>query len=53
MIIYYDGKRKFMKSMFPPTQANQVIETLYNICKKSALTRTTQNISIENEDNPN
>lgn len=50
MIVYYnDGKRKFLKSMFPPTHTNQVIETLHNICEKSTLTRTPQSFSLEKE----
>lgn len=49
IIVYYDGKRKFLKSMFPPDRARKLIGILYDICEKSILTRTTQKFEIENE----
>jgi hypothetical protein len=49
IIVYYDGKRKFLKSMFPPDKANKLIGILYDICEKSILTRTTRKFDIENE----
>ena len=49
IIVYYDGKRKFLKSMFPPDKANKLIGTLYGICDKSILKRATQEFDIENE----
>lgn len=49
IIVYYDGKRKYLKSMFPPDKASKLIGILYDICEKSTLTRTTQKFEIENE----
>lgn len=49
IIIYYNGKRKFLKSMFPPDKANKLIGTLYDICETSKLTRTTEKFKIEDE----
>lgn len=49
IIVYYEGKRKYLKSMFPPDKANKLIATLYDICEKSKLTKTTNKFDIENE----
>jgi hypothetical protein len=49
IIVYYNGKRKFLKSMFPPEKSNTLISTLYDICKPSNLTKTTGKFIIENE----
>ncbi len=49
IIVYYNGKRKFLKSMFPPYKAHKLIGTLYDICETSKLTRTTEKFNIEDE----
>jgi hypothetical protein len=40
IIVYRDGKRRYLHSMFPPAKAYPLIGTLYEICKKSNLKRT-------------
>jgi hypothetical protein len=47
MIIYYNGKRKYLKSMFPPIIANSLISCLYNICNTTSLTKTHRRFRIE------
>lgn len=47
IIVYYDGKKKILQSMFPPEEANNLIKILYEICDKSELERTTK-FTIEN-----
>lgn len=47
LIIYYNGQRKYLKSMFPPTIADKLIEFLYLINTKADLTRTNENRTIE------
>ncbi len=47
IIAYYDGKRKYLKSMFPPAKAGPLIDILYEICGKSKLQRTDKKFYIE------
>jgi hypothetical protein len=47
IIIYYNGKKKYLKSMFPPDKADNLIGSLYAICKDSNLKRTTEKFKIE------
>lgn len=47
LIIYYNGQRKYLKSMFPPTVADKLIEFLYLISEKANLTRTNEKRTIE------
>lgn len=47
IIIYYNGKRKYMQSMFPPTIADNLIDFLYNICKNNSFNKTTEKFIIE------
>lgn len=49
IIVYYNGKRKLLKSMFPPAKAHKLIGILYDICGKSTLTKKTGKFVIENE----
>jgi len=49
IIVYYEGKRKFLRSMFPPEKAARLISILYDICEKSSLTKTSKKFDIENE----
>jgi len=49
IIVYYEGKRKFLQSMFLQDKANKLIAILYDICEKSTLIRTTQIFDIEND----
>lgn len=48
IIVYYNGKRKYLKSMFPPAKADKLISVLYEICHTSALQRTNDKLRIEN-----
>lgn len=49
IIVYYNGKRKILKSMYPPAKANKLIGILYDICGKSILVKKTSKFVIENE----
>lgn len=50
IIVYYNGKRKYLKSMFPPAKAHKLISTLYEICETSKLQRNIIIIPFEIED---
>ena len=47
LIIYYNGKRKYLKSMFPPTISSKLIDFLYFVNEKADLTRTNEKRKIE------
>lgn len=47
LIIYYNGQRKYLKSMFPPTIADKLIEFLYLVNTKAELTRTNDERTLE------
>lgn len=49
IIVYYNGKRKVLRSMFPPDKARKLISMLYTICSESSLPKTTRGFYIENE----
>ncbi|HEY0092275.1 MAG TPA: DUF6438 domain-containing protein [Flavobacterium sp.] len=40
IISYYNGKRKYVQTMFPPEKAKPLIEVLMRICKSENLTPT-------------
>ena len=48
IIIYYNGKRKFLKSMFPPREAGKIISQLRYIAESTPTQRTNQKFDIEN-----
>jgi hypothetical protein len=47
LIIYYNGQRKYLKSMFPPSIAEELIEFLYMINQNTKLTKTKEKRTIE------
>ena len=47
LIIYYNGQRKYFKSMFPPTIADELIIFLYFVNEKADLTKTNEERIIE------
>ena len=47
IIVYYNGKRKYLKSMFPPKIAENLIDRLNNICRNYNFKRTTEKFKIE------
>jgi len=47
LIVYYNGKRKYLKSMFPPQKASNLISILYEICKSGKGQRTSKQFTIE------
>ena len=49
IIVYYNGKRKCLKSMYPPTYARKLIFTLYEICETTDLQKTKEKFIIEKE----
>lgn len=50
IIVYRNGKRKFMESMFPPERTNNLIAALYAICEKSKLEKTDEKFVIESSE---
>jgi hypothetical protein len=50
IIVYHDGKRRFMESMFPPQRTQNLIAALYAICEKSKLEKTDEKFVIESSD---
>jgi hypothetical protein len=49
IIIYYNGKRKYLQSMFPPRNAEKLISILREICNSSNVKRTNKKFNIEDE----
>ena len=47
LIIYYNGQRKYLKSMFPPTIASKLIQYLYQINERTNLTSTKEKRILE------
>ncbi len=47
MIVYYNGKRKYLRAMFPPGHARQLLATLHGIYARSAFTPSEQQFEIE------
>jgi hypothetical protein len=47
VIVYYNGKRKFMKSMFPPKSTFPMLDQLRFICENHKLKRTNEKFVIE------
>jgi len=47
LIIYFNGQRKYFKSMFPPTIADRLIKFLYVINQRTELTRTNEIRTLE------
>jgi len=52
IIVYRNGERKFLQSMFPPAKAGPLIGTLFQICEGSHLTRSSKPFKIESDHNP-
>lgn len=49
VIIYFNGKRKFLESMFPPRIANNLIKKLIEICEIKDLEKIDKKFKIEKE----
>lgn len=47
LIIEYNGKRKYLKDMFPPRIAGNLIDHLYRICEEADLTKTNDTFEFE------
>jgi hypothetical protein len=47
IIIYRNGKRRYLQSMFPPAKAASLIFALYDICENSKLARSAKPFFIE------
>jgi hypothetical protein len=47
IIVYFNGQRKYFKTMFPPMIANEVVKTLFDICEKGGLKKTADKFKIE------
>lgn len=49
IIIYYNGKRKFLRSMFPPPKSEKLISILNDICENSSCTKVNEPFNLESE----
>jgi len=49
IIIYREGKRIELKSMFPPEKARQLIAVLNSICRNSDVKRTAKPFTLEGQ----
>ncbi|MBD3583341.1 hypothetical protein [Flavobacterium selenitireducens] len=47
LIVYYNGKKKYIKSMFPPDELRDLLATLYGICEDENLLRTDKHFRLE------
>ena len=47
LIIYYNGKKKYFKSMFPPIVIDNLISYLYCICENNNFKKTTDKFVLE------
>ncbi len=47
IIVYFNGQRKYFKTMFPPAIANELISVLYNICDEKGFTKTVDKFELE------
>jgi hypothetical protein len=47
IIVYFNGQRKYFKTMFPPTIASKLIEALYEMCEHSDGTKTSETFKLE------
>ena len=50
LIIYHDGKRKFLQSMTVPEPACKVTSPLFEICEKGKMEKTNKKFTIEYSD---
>jgi hypothetical protein len=49
IITHYNGKRKYIKTMFPPKEADKLIAVLYAICTDKNIVPTTEKFRIEED----
>jgi hypothetical protein len=47
IIAYYNGKRKYIETMFPPKEGENLISILYQISQTENLVKTTEKIEFE------
>jgi hypothetical protein len=47
IIVYFNGQRKYLKSMVPPIIANDLISWLYHICSYETLKKTDSYFTVE------
>jgi hypothetical protein len=47
IVIYFNQQRRYFKTMFPPTIANELVSTLYDICDESGFTKTFDKFKLE------
>jgi hypothetical protein len=53
LIVYYNGKRKYLHAMFPPDHAHGLIATLNDIYSKTRFEPTARGFDIEYDSVPN
>lgn len=49
IIIYYNNKRKYLRSMFPPNKARRLVSLLYEICGVNGFRKINGKFEIEAE----
>ncbi|WP_375448142.1 hypothetical protein [uncultured Fibrella sp.] len=47
IIVYFNGQRKYIKTMSPPVLIDELIRTLFTICKETRLKKTNQKFTFE------
>lgn len=52
LIVYYNGKRKYLKAMFPPDHAHDLIQTLMGVYSKTNWKPTREFFEIEQDSAP-
>ncbi len=47
IIVYHNGKRKYLKSMYPPKKMDGIINELYKTCQNNNFKKTDKILIIE------
>ena len=47
IIIYYNKKRKYVRTMFPPEEAQKLVDLLYEVCRSENLSKSEETFEIE------
>ena len=49
LIVYYNGKKKVLESMFPPDEARNLLKSLDDICRNNSFPKTHGSFKIEGQ----
>ena len=47
IIVYFNGKRKYFKTMFPPKIVGTLIQALFDVCEEDDLRKTSDSFKLE------